>query len=184
MKRKEELFSSRKIKNKESVSNTPVKLLPQERDWTCAIGCIRTILSALDDKVLEEDEFIERYSMKPGPHYSKDIKEKKILQGYDVRYGCDTSNICIDDVIALMKEGYYVMLESMVNYAHWMVLLGYYTCYDFQDVEKHKMLFYDPYYNEIKLMNADEFLSMWIDGNYAETKVEKDFIAIRNKTEG
>lgn len=177
--RKEEVFKKKELLSKDAVSNTPKKLYPQERDWTCAFACIRTMLSSVEEEVLAEDVYVERYQLTPGPYYSKDIKAREVLKDCDVLYGCDYDDIEIDFIIDLMKKGYYIMLESMVNYAHWMVLLGYYPSYDFTDMEKSKMLFFDPYYNEVKLLNADEFVSMWIDGNYANTKVEKDFIAIK-----
>lgn len=182
LKRKGEVFLQYRedMKNLDSVSLTPPRLYPQERDWTCAIACIRSIFSALGND-LSEDEIIEEYSMIPGPHYSKDIKKLNILERYDVIYGCDLKDAKLDTLIDYMNDGYYIMVESMINYAHWHVLLGYYTISDFTDVEKFKFLMYDPYYNELKLVNVDEFDGMWIDGNYANTGVEKDFIAIKNK---
>ena len=59
-----------------------------------------------------------------------------------------------------------------------MVLLGYYVVKDTKNLEEHKILFYDPYY-DLKLLNADEFIGMWIDGNYENTKVKNDFIALK-----
>lgn len=89
-------------------------------------------------------------------------------------------NVSFDMVLDLMKQGYYIMLECMYNYAHWLVLLGYYPL-DNSTLEKSSLLVYDPYYNNVRLLNADEFIAMWIDGNYGNTMVEKDFIAIRKK---
>ena len=83
-----------------------------------------------------------------------------------------------DEILNLLENGYYIMLESMVNYSHWMVLLGYYVVKDTKNLEEHKILFYDPYYDDLKLLNADEFIGMWIDGNYENTKVKNDFIVI------
>lgn len=179
-KRKGEVFLQYRenMKNLDSVSNTPPKLFPQERDWTCAIACIRTILSACGGS-LTEDEIINNYHMMPGPYFSKDIKKLDILKDYDTVYGCDANGTKLDTIIDYMKSGYYVMVESMINFAHWHVVLGYYTIADFTDMEKFKFLMYDPYYNELKLVNVDEFDGMWLDGNHAKNGVEKDFIAIK-----
>jgi len=179
-KRKGEVFLQYRenMKNLDSVSFTPPKLYPQERDWTCAVACIRTILSAFGNDV-SEDELINKYSMTPGPYFSKDIKKLGLLENLDVIYGCDLDAAKLDTVIDYMKDGYYIMVESMINFAHWHVVLGYYTISDFTDVEKFKFLMYDPYYNELKLVNVDEFDGMWLDGNHAKNGIEKDFIAIR-----
>ena len=32
---------------------------------------------------------------------------------------------------------------------------------------------------EIKLINTDEFISMWIDGDFKNSKVKNDFIAVK-----
>ena len=178
--RREHFFATNQINCGESLSVTPPHLYPQETDWTCAIACIRTILSAVLKSVPSEDEFVETYKLVPGPHYSIDIKNTGMLDAYDVKYGCEDKEASMDDILELMKQGYCVMLESMMNYAHWMVLLGFYTRCD-KDIEKAKLLFYDPYYNEVKLVNADEFINMWIDGNHAVNHVEKDYIAIKKK---
>ena len=77
-----------------------------------------------------------------------------------------------------MEQGYFVMLESMINYAHWTVLLGYYPLCG-NDLEKAKLLMYDPYYDEVRLVNADEFISMWRDGSYETTRIDRDFIAVK-----
>lgn len=168
------------LKNRHVVSNGPKKLFLQETDWTCSIACIRTLLSGFLADVEEEKDFVEKYSLKPGPHYSRDIKRIGILDDYDTVYGCDAENVSFDMVLDLMKQGYYIMLECMYNYAHWLVLLGYYPL-DNSTLEKSSLLVYDPYYNNVRLLNADEFIAMWIDGNYGNTMVEKDFIAIRKK---
>ena len=160
------------------MSLTPPYLYPQERDWTCSIACIRTILSAIINSVPKEDYIIEKYNMTPGPYYSKDIKNLGILNSYDVKYGCDNTNVIFENIINMVKDGYYIMLESMINYSHWLVFLGYYT-YNTNDIEKAKLLMYDPYYNEVRLVNADEFITMWIDGDYENSRIEKDYIAIR-----
>ena len=163
-----------------AIANPPKTFYRQETDWTCSIACIRTMMSGFLTQVPGEEELVQQFQLTPGPHYSKQIKERQILAAYDAIYGCDLEKPDFAQVIQLMAEGYYVMLESMYNYAHWYVLLGYYPLED-QDIEKSKLLIYDPYYNEVRLLNADEFLSMWIDGDYEHTRVKHDFIALRGK---
>ncbi len=180
-KRESVLFKPYTVTFDKTIACAPPRLYPQETDWTCSLGCIRTMLSALDENVMEEKAFVEKFKMKPQPYYSKDIKALSILDGYDAIYGCDSTDTNLDKILNYCAEGYYVMVESMINYSHWLVLMGYYTVQEYGDVEKSKLLFFDPYYNEIKMIRVDEFLSMWIDGNYAETKVAKDFIAIKNR---
>lgn len=172
--RKEELFKKREMLIKNSISLTPPQLFKQERDWTCSIGCIRTLLSAITNTVPSEDEIIKKYKIEPNNLYSKDIKDLNILYKYDVKYGCD-KDLEFDKIIELMQKGYYIMLESMVHYSHWMVLIGYFT--NSEDIENYQLLFFDPYYNEIRLIRADEFIDMWADGE--DSDIQRDYIALR-----
>ena len=172
--RKEEYFTKLELQERTSISQVPPNLYKQDRDWTCAIACIRTLMSGIIENVPSEDYFIEKYKLKPGPLYSKNIKELKILNEYNVIYGCDNKSN-FDDITNLLKQNYFIMLESMVNYSHWMVLLGYYVVG--KNIEEYKLLFYDPYYNDLRLIRTDEFISMWRDGG---SDILNDFIAIKN----
>lgn len=176
--RKSELFTKQYTKEKTCVAKVPPMLFPQERDWTCSIACIRTLTSAFGSGPKDEDWYINNFKLEPGPHYSKDIKEKEILKGYTVEYGCDYNNFRFDNLIKLLGQGYYIMVEGMINYSHWLVLLGYYTLGSKDDLENNFVLLYDPYYDELKLVRAEEFIEMWRDGDYANTGVNHDFIAI------
>lgn len=176
--RKHELFAEIELIHKNIVTSVPLKMYPQERDWTCSIGCIRTILSGLIENVPSENSIIDMYAMTPRPYYSSDIKKVNILDEYDVIYGCDYSKVNFDDILEICLKGYYIMLECMVNYSHWLVLLGYYPL-STGKVEESKLLFFDPYYNEIKLINTDEFISMWVDGDFKNSNVKNDFVAIK-----
>lgn len=178
MKRRSEYFEHRELEHKLVESKTPDRLFPQETDWTCAIACIRTILSGLQKHVPSEQEFVEKYHLAPGPRYSRDIKALGLLKEYEVIYGCDAEEVTFDTILDYMSQDYYIMVESMYNYAHWFVLLGYFPFND-GNVEHSRLLVFDPYYNEVRLLIADEFISMWIDGNYEHSKVIRDFIAIR-----
>lgn len=177
MQRKFELFTPNTISHKETVISSPKKFYPQEKDWTCSVACIRTLLSGIMQNVLSEKEMIEKYNISPSPHYSEDIKRLGILSEYDTVFGCDISDVTFDTVLNLMQNGYFIMLECMYNYSHWMVLTGYYPIDD--NPEKSRLLFYDPYYNKMRLLIADEFINMWTDGDYENSKVESDFVAVK-----
>jgi len=181
MKRKQEYFEPFELKHKTVISNPPKKLFPQERDWTCAIASLRTLMSGFLDKVSDEEYLLEKYALKPGPHYSKDIKSYHILDEYDVIYGCDNPDVDFDIILDRFTEGYFIMLQSMINYSHWTVLLGYYPSSE-NNPEMSKLLMYDPYYDEVRLFRVDEFISMWKDGDYENTHIEKEFIAVKSRS--
>lgn len=178
MKRKHFFEKHADLKIDGIVSNPPVNMFPQETDWTCSIACVRTLLSGVVEKVPSEEELVKKYEMTPGPYYSKDMKKRGMFSEYDIIYGCDHPDAEFEYVLELMKDGYHVMLECMYNYAHWFVLLGYYPLAG-GELEKSSLLIYDPYYDNVRLLNADEFLAMWIDGDYINSQVKKDFVAIR-----
>lgn len=178
MERRNEYFEHQELEHQLVESRTPSRLFPQETDWTCSIACIRTILSGLQEYVPSEQEFVKKYHLSPGPYYSRDIQALGLLNEYDAVYGCDAKGITFDTILDYMSQGYYIMLESMYNYAHWFVLLGYFPLSG-GNVEHSRLLMFDPYYNEVRLLITDEFISMWIDGNYEHSRVIRDFIAIR-----
>lgn len=177
IKRIPEYFGEYKGKAQATVANFPKKLHRQERDWTCSIACLRTILSGVMDEVPDENYFIDTFKMAPGPYYSKDIKNREMITGCESLFSCDleSKDITIDMIGDLLQRGYYVMVESMYNYAHWYVIMGYCAVENETNLEKHKLLIYDPYYNEVRLLNVDEFSGMWCD---ADNHV-KEFIAVR-----
>lgn len=181
MQRKNELFESIILDYNKNLSVIPPICYPQERDWTCAFACIRSLLSAIDEDVISEDELVEKYQLTPEPYYSADIKKMGLLDEYDAVYGCDMKKITFLDILELCDKGYYIMLESMVNYSHWMVFMGYLRISNKNNLEQNQFLFFEPYYNQMRLMIAEEFLGMWIDGDYMNSKVKKDFIAIKAK---
>ena len=160
--RKFELFQKNKIYIDSSVSHCPPILFRQERDWTCAFACLRTIMSEFDDNWLSEIEIIKKYSLTPKPYFSADIKNLRIIDHMNVIYGCDA-------------------LESLTNYSHWMVLIGCYVLGDGSDAEEIKLSFFDPYYNDIKYMLLDEFINIWIDAENEINGIERDFLAINKK---
>ena len=178
--RRKEYFEGNAIGHKNVVARQPKQLFPQETDWTCSVACLRTMLSGLVREVPGEEELVEKYGLTPGPWYSQDIKKLGMLEDYDAIYGCDCRDTDFDRILNYMEDGYYVMVESMYNYAHWMVLLGYYPL-EQANVEKSRLLVYDPWFDQVRLLIADEFLSMWVDGECTKNNIRHDFIAIRKK---
>lgn len=168
---KHELFDPCITKNTENIISKVKKCYPQERDWTCCFACIRTLLTDPP----EEDFFSK--DLEPGPFFSKDVLERKILSGLDVKYGCE-EQLEFDGILDLMKQGYNVMVECMINYSHWVVILGYYPKGE-QQADNYLLIF-DPYYNEVRLIRTEELMGMWCDGEPSPDRVMFDYIAIRN----
>ena len=156
---------------------TKVKnLFRQERDWTCSIACLRSILSSKDIYV-SEDDIIDSEKLQPGPHYSKEIKDWGILKSVDFK--CGAIDQFTEDGIAtklykLLSDGYCIMIDTMINYDHWLVILGI-----FPNGSNTTILLYDPYYNEEKLMRFGEVCSMWISGDFANNGVKFDYVAVK-----
>lgn len=176
--RKAELFPKFELLHKNVITWQTNQMFPQERDWTCAIACIRTLLAGTESEVPSEDSFVDTYKLAPSPYYSKDIKELNLLTGRDVIYGSDINKKNFDMILSYLEEGYGVMLESLHNYAHWMVLLGYYPLSG-EDADKSKLLMFDPYFNQVRLVNTEEFTNMWIDADHNKNGIINDFIAIK-----
>jgi len=177
LKRKSEYFGNTVFPTLNSYANTPPMLIKQERDWTCSVACIRTILSAFKEYP-SEDSFISKFELIPGPHYTEEIlakkmfgENKKIISCYDY----PESDLSISLLNQLLNEKYFIMAECMYNYAHWVVLLGYFVVRDRSDPEESYILFYDPYYDEPRLVRADEFQTMWCDPDGHKS----EFIAVK-----
>lgn len=167
------------IKN---ITNCPVKFYRQTRDWTCSFACIKTILSSVDpNRNFDVDKLISDLNLIPNAFYSKDIKSLSILHNYDVVYGCDeeNKNYEIEKLIDLLNKGFYIMVETMYNYGHWLVLIGIVSFEPYNDTSKAKVIMYDPYLDCIRTENCEEFVGMWVDGDWQTTNIEKDYIAIR-----
>ena len=150
-----------------SCSMVPPQLCRQERSWTCSVAAVRTILSAFSNKVLKEAEFIKKYDLVKGPHYTEEIISKKMFGTKKVLSCFDFAkhDISLNLLNGLLKEKYYIMAECMYNCAHWVVILAYLTTGGKDNLKEHKILFYDPYYDEVRLVRADEFYEMWRDIN-------------------
>ena len=178
MKRMKEYFTYEEPSAFVSVSNTPPRLFRQERDWTCSVACIRTLLSGRTAEVPSENEFIEKFGLVPGPHYTDEFLAKGMLSPARIvktHKNFRPEEIGLPLLAKLLAEKYYIMAECMYNYAHWVVVLGYFAVRDPEDTEEHRILLYDPYYDQVRLVIADEFLTMWCDPDGHV----KEFVAIR-----
>jgi len=157
----------------------PKMLYKQQRDWTCSIACIRTLISDLISDVPDEDYFINKYKLKPSPYYTKDVRELRMLEPYcnKIIYSTDLdqTEISLYSLQQLLKEKYFIMVECLYNVAHWIVIMGYCAVRNARDTEEHQLFVYDPYYDVVRLLIADEFESMWHDANGHA----KEFIAIK-----
>lgn len=181
MHRKAELFGESTYgQGTESVMSSVRIMFPQERDWTCSIASIRTLLSNKDTRqVPTEDFFISNFHLEKGPYNSKQILDKGILEKYSYKVAClepIPENNQLYHLTELMKK-YNVMVECLINYAHWIVLLGYIKL---GDAEQDQFIYYDPYYHRVNTIVADELISMWFD---ISGKMHRDYIAIAKREE-
>lgn len=153
----------------------------QERDWTCSIACIRTLLSSIREAVPSEEDIRQNEPLIPGPQYSKEICNWKIMQGVNAIYGCDTTT---DDkhpagtLYQMLKDGYAVMIETMVNFDHWIVVTGIYPNGQ-KDISKVQVTYYDPYPNEVRMIYLEELMAMWCSGLHTVNRVYFDFVAVK-----
>lgn len=162
-----------------NVYSTVHKVHKQERDWTCGIASLVTLLSGKTAVDYTEERILHNCDIRMGPLCSRILIE--ILQKMEIpveyRYGAEHS---VDDkpisfIVKLMKD-YDIALETCLNGGHWIVLLSYTAL---GHPEKDIITFYDPYYDTVRTMSAEEIISMWIptmDGLLCH-----DYIAIRKK---
>lgn len=145
----------------------------QERDWTCAIACLRTIMR----NKFDEDWLISQCEIQPGPQCSKNLKEylNKVRMKDGVIFGCDNRYTNVKPVSRLetLMTGYDVMIEIMLNYAHWVVLLG---IYKMGDIKKDTVVLYDPYFDAIRTFPLEEIISMWYAAG--ENTIDHDYVAV------
>lgn len=163
----------------------PQRLFGQERDWTCCLACVRSLVSGLVT-VPAEDELIKRYGFVPGPIYSKQIKESGALniQGLDVVYGCDEKdpeNLDPSVIWDLLDRGYRVMANWMMSYDHWTMMLGYISD---EDPDKASFVYWCPYFLETRMVRAGDFESMWHGGAQNGVIGPGDYIAVRASAAG
>ncbi len=178
MKRIPEYFGEQPSISLDSVASVPPRLLRQERDWTCSVACIRTILSAMETEIPSENDFIQKYALEVGGHYTEEILQKKMFgknKNIVTKRDFPHQDISPSTLNKLLQEKYLIMAECMYNYAHWVVILGYFSPCNRCDIEEHQILLYDPYYDMVRLVIADEFFTMWCD----PSGHKQEFIAVK-----
>lgn len=150
---------------------------PQERDWTCSIACFRTLLSTYSNTLFSEQYFVDKLNRKPGPMCSDDFKSEALLNDLGIAdkvvFGCDrpiTEKLC-EKLTELLKT-HNVMVACTLNGGHWLAILGYVAL---GNIEHDKIIFYDPYYDDVRTFRADEFFAMW-ESSY--NGCPHDYIAI------
>lgn len=157
----------------------------QERDWTCGLACVRTIAADLAPGFPSEDDIVQKYQLTPGPLSSEDIKRLGLLElpGLEVQYGCDIAKpeeLDPSVIWSLISRGYRVMTEWMMSYDHWTVILGYFP--DGHDQERSQLLYWCPYFGEMRMVRAGDFEVMWHGGLQRLGRPGPgDFIAVRKR---
>lgn len=132
-------------------------MFKQENDWTCTITCLKTILNLKES----EEELVGMFNFTVGPHYVDELIQLPTLNNVDI-ISSNTQELTPMLLTSLLNNGYSVMVEWCLNYAHWCVVLGYYVLKDDKDLDGHIITMYDPYYDEIRLFRSSEFFSMYI----------------------
>lgn len=162
-----------------TVGVIPPRLFKQERDWTCSMACLRTLLSLgtrYDLSIPEEDEFISRYGIKPGPHYSQEVKTWILGLKGEFRFGHEDYDVPDESKVwEMLRDGWSVAVNWLMSYDHWCVILGWYVLSDAP--ENNIVQFYDPYYNDVRWVHAPDLGVMWQSGNPDGPK--RDYFAYR-----
>ena len=160
-----------------TIMSTVKCVFRQERDWTCSLASFRTLLSGylpLCD-ILSEDEYISKYNITKGPYNSRDMYNTGLLDivpykaGF--KYPCPETNQAV--FLTDLLEDHNVMIECMINAAHWIVLLGYVKLGSLED---DYFIYYDPYYHQVRNIIADELITMWYD--VGTSPLQRDYIAV------
>lgn len=133
-------------------------LYPQERDWTCSVACLRSIVSGEYD--ISEDSIVDSCPIEMGPQTSKAVRHwmpyatsRFLFGAYQPLPEKDTLRALVE----LMKT-HTVMIECMINYEHWVVLLGFTYL---GSLENSMFILYDPYLNTVRTVMAEELLNEW-----------------------
>lgn len=179
-----EYFGKVEKLQKIDMATSPIKnTYKQERDWTCSIASLRTILSSALKEVPDENYFIERYKLEPGPIYSRDICNWDILEHVEFgssKYSPIDGNMPANMLHGLLMRGYSVMLNTMFSYDHWIVVLGIYPNGE-DSIDKVQVVYYDPYYNKTCITSMEELVDVWYSGMNAVNNIIFDYVAVKKK---
>lgn len=164
----------------------PRDLFRQERDWTCGVACLRTLMSGIVP-VPSETLFVFNNHLTPGPLYSRDFKTLTgsadgafpalLNPRLEVRYGCDDPErdaLDESDVWVWLRDGWRVAVDWMMSFDHWCVIMGYFPL---GSPREHEVVFYDPYYDDIRLAHAPDLGVMWRSGR--DPGLVHDYVLMR-----
>lgn len=166
-----ELFEQKETMQWVNIANVPITLYQQDYDWTCPIACLRSVLFALSPQNIDKGDlhYISTYNLFPKPYFSKDFKEKNIIENelasegslaeYSILYGCD-KKIEFDDLVDLLRKGYFIMTRYVYNH-HWCLILGFFNQKMSRYLDDCHVLLYDSHFNKLHLENAADFEKMW-----------------------
>lgn len=158
-----------------SIVNTPVNFYRQERDWTCSIACVRTVISAFNNNISEE-QIIKDNNLKMGGQHIEDMKKWSCFKDLKLESQETRPIKDIQGLYDLLLDNYIIICAHAYNLYHYIVCYGYLTTNERQNPENQCILFYDPYLDEHKLINADIFDTMWYD---IGTNKYRDYIAVK-----
>lgn len=150
----------------------------QQRDWTCGLAALRTLLTKnkfsffrLSEEILVEHA--KQLGMKPGPRSAEDLKRiagtfYKREEDNPILTKCDFEDY---DIVSLFKD-YNLAIECSIMGGHWLVIMDIIT-----NDDTTKVRLYDSYYNSVIELDLKQFNEMWEDKILTNTY--REFIAIR-----
>ena len=152
-----------------------VNYYPQERDWTCGLACLRTLLNATYRKKtpLSEEELVARDKERgavPGPRTASDLKN--LLKAFQLdEYLFTPEDFEIKDIYDCFTA-HLIAVESRLHGGHWLVIMS---------ISKGKgsdyIELYDPYYDKILSFTLSQFYALWMDDKLLSNS--REFIAVR-----
>lgn len=148
----------------------------QQRDWTCGIACMRCLLAGKVAQLPTEDEIIERASLKPGPRNSLQLGDvyDKLGLGISYKNGNEPQRGHIAPWITDLMRSHDIAIECAINGAHWITLMAYIGR---GHVAEDTVVYYDPYFDEVRLIRAEELFSMWMATE--KGLLDRDYFAIQ-----
>lgn len=153
---------------KEYIQSTVKKLCRQERDWTCSVACLRTLMS-VSKELDSEETLVTKGNLVVGPQSSMDLLEAGILPKDSIVPGSGERN---GEFLWSLLRTCNVMIECSISYAHWLVIMA---AWENDNGDKYIQM-YDPFYDYIRIENWDSVIEMWYD--ISGLKVDQDFIAL------
>lgn len=120
----------------------------QKTDYTCAVACMRMILSKYQEEIPSEEELsqLSNTTETAGTHPTEIIRVMENM-GYDALLVSDSS---LEELRTFVSKGYSCILLAQVDVPHCVVYLR----------DDNNYLWYnDPYYGESKSIRVSKFCS-------------------------